>query len=66
MLHVQDAVNHGYNKIAIRTVDTDVLSLAVATLAQLSSPTQPEVWLAFGTGGSLRYIAAHTICGTTV
>ena len=62
MLHVQDAVNHGYNKIAIRTVDTDVLVLAVATLVQLSSPTQPELWLAFGTGGSLWYIAAHTIC----
>ncbi|KAK3703668.1 hypothetical protein QZH41_011790 [Actinostola sp. cb2023] len=61
MLHVQDAVQHGYEKIMLRTVDTDVLILAVAVLSQLSEHARPELWLAFGTGNHLRYIAAHEI-----
>ena len=47
---------------AIRTVDTDVLVLAVAALSHLSGPAQLELWVAFGTGANLRYIAAHKIC----
>ena len=62
MLHVQDAINHGYTRIAIRTVDTDVLVLAVAALSHLSGPAKLELWVTFGTGANLRYIAAHKIC----
>ncbi len=34
-VHVADAVNKGYKKIIIRTVDTDVVVLAVAAAAKL-------------------------------
>ena len=35
-LHVSDAVNHGYSKVMIRTVDSDVLVLAIAAAHQLN------------------------------
>ena len=42
----------------IRTVDTDVLVLAVAAVQQL--PIE-ELWLAFDSGKTFRYIPAHDI-----
>ncbi len=58
MLHVAHAAQQGHQGILIRTVDTDVVVLAV----MVSHPTLPassEVWLAFGAGKSFRYLAAH-------
>ena len=46
----------GYTKVVVRTVDTDVLVLAV-TAAQCLDIT--ELWATFGTGKSFRYLAAH-------
>ena len=43
----------------IRTVDTDVVVLAIAAIPSL--PEGTEVWLAFGTGKDFRYIPAHMI-----
>ena len=60
ILHAADAVQEGHQKIVIRTVDTDVLVLAV-TLADMLREQQVEVWVAMGTGSHLRYIAAHEI-----
>ena len=62
-LHVVDAVQAGYTKISVRTVDTDVLVLAVALTQKLQILSQDsiELWVAFGTGANLRYIAAHEI-----
>jgi len=45
---------------ATRTVDTDVLVLAIA-LARSLQEQQAELWVAMGTGSHLRYIAAHEI-----
>jgi len=56
LLHVKDAVNEGYTNVSIRTVDTDVLVLAV-TAAQCLNIA--ELWVAFGAGKSFRYLAAH-------
>ncbi|CAH3151254.1 unnamed protein product [Porites lobata] len=56
ILHLEDAVTEGFNKISIRTVDTDVVVLAVAA-AQRHRNT--EIWIAFGTGKSFRFLAAH-------
>ena len=56
ILHLEDAVTEGFNKISIRTVDTDVVVLAVAA-AQRHGNT--EIWIAFGTGKSFRFLAAH-------
>ena len=55
-MHLEDAVTEGFNKISIRTVDTDVVVLAVAA-AQRHGNT--EIWIAFGTGKSFRFLAAH-------
>ena len=57
-LHVQDAVSNGYSKVMIRTVDSDVLVLAITAFSQLS---MDELWIAFATGKSFRYIPAHVI-----
>ena len=56
MLHVADAVREGHNQITVRTVDTDILVLAIATAEELSVS---ELWVAFGTGNNFRYLAAH-------
>lgn len=57
-LHVLDAVNHGFKSVMIRTVDTDVLVLAVSAVQKLSID---ELWVAFSSGKSLRYLPAHEI-----
>ena len=58
MVHVAHAANT-YNKI--RTVDSDVVVLAVYAFAQLTS-TLNELWVAFGTAKHYRLIPAHKIC----
>ena len=55
-LHVSDAANHGYAKVMIRTVDSDVLVLAITAVQQLSVD---EIWVAFASGKSFRYLPAH-------
>ena len=59
-LHVSEAVNHGYGRVMVRTVDFDVLVLAIAAVQQLSID---ELWIAFGSGKSLRYLPAHEMAG---
>ena len=63
ILHAADAVQEGYRKIVLRTVDTDVLVLAIAfaRILQEQQVQQVEVWVAMGTGSHFRYIAAHEI-----
>ena len=51
------AARHGHQKIMIRSVDTDVVALAVY-VAQVLGP-EYELWIAFGTGRHFRYLAAH-------
>ena len=52
LLHAADAVEQGDWKILLRTVDTDVLVLAVSVFHDLSSMRPEEhleMWVAFGT-----------------
>ena len=58
ILHLEDAVKEGNTKVSIRTVDTDVVVLAVTSAQRLDNT---EVWIAFGTGKSFRFLAAHEI-----
>ena len=58
VLHAYHASQCGYRKILIRTVDTDVLVLAVARVQDLSVN---EIWMAFGTGKHFRYLPVHSI-----
>ena len=57
-LHVGDAIAKGYRKVMIRSVDSDVLVLAVYCA---SFAKQAELWVAFGVGNNKRYIPAHKI-----
>jgi hypothetical protein len=56
ILHAAEMVKAGHRRILIRTVDTDVVILAIAFYYQLSCD---ELWIAFGTGKHLRYISVH-------
>ena len=60
MLHLADAVKQGYTTVAIRTVDTDVVVLAVAAVQQLHNNIT-ELWIKFGTGKNFRYLPIHEI-----
>ena len=46
-LHVKDASRNGYSKFAIRTVDTDVVIIALGLFEKLNTQ---ELSIAFGTG----------------
>ena len=54
MLHAADAVKQGFSKIVIRTVDTDVVILSVATVAKFQ---QVQLWV-------MRTCAASSDTGT--
>ena len=62
MLHIAHAAQHGHHQIQVRTVDTDVVVLAVMVVQKL--PAGDELWVAFGTGKNYRYIAAHEIASS--
>ena len=50
ILHVADAIHEGYMKILLRTVDTDVVVLAVAAAAKLSTISDLELSAFAGRG----------------
>ena len=56
LLHLKDAARRGNTRVSIRTVDTDVIVLAVASAQCLSLS---ELWTAFGTGKNFRFLACH-------
>ena len=60
-LHVADAVQNVMRKVAIRSVDTDVVVLSVASFTNINPD---ELWIALGTGSSFRYIAVHQLAAT--
>ncbi len=49
-------MKEGYTKVSVRTVDIDVLVLAVTAAQRLNTT---ELWFAFGTGKRFRHLAAH-------
>ena len=61
LLHVEDAVKQEYTKVSVRTVDTDVVVLAVTAAQRLNLD---QLWVAFATGRSFRLLAAHEIAKT--
>lgn len=58
VLHAANAAKAGYKKIAIRTVDTDVLVIAISIWQEMECD---ELWLAFDAGKHFRYIAVHEL-----
>ena len=61
LLHVADAVHKGCRKAYVRTVDTDVVVLAIAMFNQINPD---ELWMAFGTGSHFRYIPIHGLAAS--
>ena len=59
LLHKKDAMNAGYKDAIIRTVDTDVVVLAVAYFQDLENIG--NLWIAFGTGQDFRYIPVNEV-----
>ena len=59
LLHVQHAVTHGHSNVVIRTVDSDVVIIAVYTYRMIHGIQ--HLWIDFGVGKSRRYIAVHEI-----
>ena len=57
-LHMSDIAESGLRRVAIRTVDMDVVVLATSLFYTL---ILDELQIAFGTGKSFRYIPAHEI-----
>ncbi|KAK3740395.1 hypothetical protein QZH41_000916 [Actinostola sp. cb2023] len=58
LLHVLDASLSGHRKIMIRTIDTDVVVLAISIFHVISVD---ELWISYGTGRNFRYLAIHEI-----
>jgi len=56
--HASDAVNKGYRKLSVRTVDTDIVILAIFMFNEIKLE---ELWLAFGTGSNFRYIPIQVV-----
>lgn len=61
LLHAADAGKCGFTKIMLRTVDTDVLVIAIATFDEL---TLSELWIAFGVGKHFRFVPVHDIASS--
>ena len=61
LLHVANAVQKGTRTVAIRTVDTDVVILSVASFNNINPD---ELWIAIGTGSSVQYIAVRQMAAT--
>ena len=57
-VHLADMYRQGHRNIQIRTVDSDVVVIAISEVCHLEGC---ELWIAFGVGTSFRYIPAHSI-----
>ena len=57
ILHIEDILISG-KSVVMRTVDTDVLVLAIAASIRHENK---EIWVWFGTGSNKKMISAHDI-----
>ena len=61
LLHAADAGKCGFNRIMLRTVDTDVLVIAIAAFHELALS---ELWIAFGVGKHFRFVPVDEIASS--
>lgn len=59
MLHTQDAVQQGCTKVMVRSVDTDVLVLAISVVHRIED--LDELWVSMGVDKHHTFIPAHEI-----
>ena len=60
-LHLSHAAQQGHSKAFIRTVDSDVVIIAVGHFGSLGVM---ELWIGFGTGTAFQHIPVHEITQT--
>ena len=58
ILHASDCARQGIDNIILRTVDTDVVVLAISNFSRLKIS---RLWIAFGVVKQYRYIPIHDI-----
>jgi len=58
LLHAAECAMQGFNTVMIRTVDTDVMIIAISMFQHLGIS---ELWIAFGSGKNFRYVPIHEI-----
>ena len=58
LLYVAHCARQGFRKVIIRTIDTDVVVLAIGHFLALRLD---ELWVSFGVGTRFRQIAIHEI-----
>ena len=61
LLHVADAVQGECRKVCVRTVDTDVVVLAITHFDRIKPD---ELWVALGAGSHFRYIPVHELAAS--
>ena len=59
IFHRADTVSEGFQKILLRTVDTDVTLAVTAAMTNIQ-----ELWVSFGTAQHFRHIPAHEIAAS--
>ena len=59
-LHAKDMARNDHTQIAIRTVDTDVLVLAISAFYQLEDMVE-KLWVDFGAGKNRSFFPVHEI-----
>ena len=57
-MQAKHALKNSLAKVLIRTVDTDVMVLAFKALQLV--PINSEIWVAFRSGNTSRYLSAHS------
>ena len=55
-LHLKDLSEKGHRKITLKTVDTDVVVIALSQFHKLEIE---ELWIEFGTGTNLHWLPIH-------
>ena len=60
-VHVNEIAQRGHSKVMVRTVDTDMVIIAIAHFLDIGLQ---ELWIAFGTGKNFRYVPIQEIVAT--
>ena len=61
-LHVIDSLQRGFNTVAIRTVDTDVIVILIGEFHAIHEAyPNASIWIAFGTGKNFCYYHINTM-----
>ena len=66
IIHLLDALEHGYSTCLVRTVDTDVVDISLAVPCPAREVLTADIWVAFGTGNNYSCVHINAICHSLV